>query len=78
MLSKRTYVKIVLNCVSFCKILILPALGEQKLLIELCGLTREIMQWRYLDITENVLSLNSRVEQVLVRQVEDESRGTRL
>jgi hypothetical protein len=68
-LNKRTCVKIVFNWLSSCKILILPALGEQKLLIELYGLTRGIMQWRYLAITEKVLSLNSREEQVLVGQV---------
>jgi hypothetical protein len=56
--------------VSFCKVLILPSLGEQKLLVELYGRTREIMQWRYLAITEMFVSLNGREEQVLVGQVE--------
>jgi len=54
----------------FCNILILPALGEQKLLIELYGLTREITQWRNLAITEKVLSMNSQEEQVLMGQIE--------
>lgn len=47
-------------------------MGEQKLLIERFGLTREIMQWRSLAIAENDMSwrLNSREVQDIVGQVE--------